>query len=94
LIFPHDTGHSVKLSTQIALAFGVQSQKVFSDAKIDFEVFKDLSFCQTSSHIPFPVNQFNFQGMKEALRDDIIVAGNFAPHAPAQIMAPDQLLIA
>ncbi len=72
----------------------MSNRRVFSlPIIIRFNVFKDADFGLASRHVPLPVNQFDFQGMKEALRDGVIVAGGFAPHAPVQAMALDQLLI-
>ena len=73
----------------------MSNRRVFSlPIIIHFDVFKDTGLGQTTGHVPFSVNKFDFQSMKEAFRDSIIVAGGFAPHAPTQTMAPDQLLIA
>ena len=60
---------------------------------IHFDVCKDTGFGQAPSHVPFPVNQFDFQGMKEALRDGVIIAVGLAPHATAQPVASKQSLI-
>lgn len=73
----------------------MSNRRVFSlPIIIRFNVFKDTGFGHAPRHVPLPVNQFDFQGMKEALREGVIVAGGMAPHAPVQAMAPDQLLIA
>ena len=46
------------------------NRRVFSlPVIIHFDVFKDTGFCQAPIHIPFLVNQFDFQGRKESLRD-------------------------
>ena len=55
---------------------------------IRFDVLKNTGLRPAPSPVPFSMNQFDFQGMKEALCDRVIVASGFAPHAPAQTMAP------
>lgn len=60
---------------------------------IRFDVFKDTGLGPAPSHVPFSVNEFNFQGMKEALRDGVIIAVGLAPHATAQPVASNQSLI-
>ena len=57
---------------------------------IRFDVFKDTGLSHAPSQVPFSVNEFDFQGVKEALRDGVIVAGGFAPHATTQTFVPDQ----
>ena len=61
---------------------------------ICFDVFKDTGLGHAPSHVPFSVNQFDFQRVEEALRDGVIIAGGSAPHATAQTIALNQLLIA
>ena len=60
---------------------------------IRFDIFKDTGLCPAPIHVTFSANKFDFQGVQEALRDDVIVAGGFAPHATTQTIAPDQTLI-
>ena len=60
---------------------------------IRFDVLKETGLGHTSSHVPFAVNEFDFQSVKEALRHRIIITGGPAPHAPSQSVAPKQLLI-
>lgn len=60
---------------------------------IRFNLFKNTGFGSAPCHVPCSVNEFDFQGVQEALRDRIIVAGGFAPHTTAQPVVPDQSLV-
>lgn len=46
--------------------------------------FKDAGFGPSPTHVPVLVNEFDFQCVKEALRDGVIAAGSVAPHAAAR----------
>ena len=61
---------------------------------IRFDVLKDRGLGHAPSPVPFSMDEFHFERVKEALRDRVIVAVALVPHATAQTMAPDQLLIA
>ena len=69
--------------------------RVFSPSiVIRFDVFKDTGLSPAPSHIPFSVNEFHFQGVKEALCNSVIITVGPAPHATAESVAPEQSLIA
>ena len=94
MILPHNIGHRVKLSSQNHWDL-MPERRVFPlPIIIRFNVFKDTGLSHTSRHVPLAMHEFDFQGMKEALRHGVIVAGGFAPHTPRQPMGFDQLLIA
>ena len=60
---------------------------------IRFDVLKDTGSSTAPSRVPFPVNEFDFQGMKKTLRHSIVIAVGFASHAAAQPVVLDQSLI-
>ena len=60
---------------------------------IRFNVLKNTGFRHASRQVSFPMNEFDFQRVKEALRDSVIVAVGFVPHATAQPVIPNQLLV-
>ncbi len=50
---------------------------------ICFDVLNDTGLGLAPSDIPFAVNEFDFQCVKEALRDGVIVAVGGVPHTAA-----------
>ena len=72
----------------------MSNRRVFSlPIVIRFDVLKNSGLSPAPCHVPFSVNEFNLQGMEETLRDGVIVTIALMPHATAQAIAADQLLI-
>ncbi len=51
---------------------------------IRFDVLKDSMFGDASSHVSFPVNEFDFQRVEKALHRGIVITIGSASHAAAQ----------
>ncbi len=60
---------------------------------IRFDVLKDFMFDDASSRVSFPVNEFDFQRVKETLHRGIVITVRSAAHAAAQAVVFDQSLI-
>lgn len=60
---------------------------------VDLDVLEDLGFGAASGGVTVAVNQLNFQRVKEALGDRVIVAGRLAAHATAQFVGLNQPLV-
>ena len=61
---------------------------------IRFNVLKDSVFRDASSHVSFPVHQFDFQRVKKALHRSIVITGSSAAHTAAKTVVSNQSLIA
>lgn len=48
---------------------------------IRFNIGKDTGLSHAAGHVLLVVHEFDLQGMREALRHRIIIAGGLAPHA-------------
>ena len=60
---------------------------------IRFNVLKNTGFRPAPCLVPLSMNAFDFQCMKEALCDGVIIAGRSAPHATTQTVVLHQPLI-
>jgi hypothetical protein len=68
----------------------MSNRRVFSlPIVIRFDVLKDTGLGPAPSPVPFSIDKFDFERVKEALRDRVIVAVARVPHATAQAIAPD-----
>lgn len=61
---------------------------------IDFDGLKYTGLGSMPCHISCSVNEFDFQGVKEAYGDRVIVAGHPASHAPEHTVGLERVLVA
>ena len=86
-----DTGLSCLLKLY---RYPIPDSRMFSlPIVIRFDVLKNPGFSDTSSHISFPVNKFNFQRVEKTLHRGIVITVGSASHAAAKTVTLNQSLI-
>ncbi len=82
LRFPHEIWHGVTLFPKISSKPDARSPSAFSADGQNLQYIQ-LDWSHVPTHVPFSVNEFDFQRMQEAFCDGVSVADGLPSHATA-----------